>query len=260
MVQRRESPDDLLSRIESDYEDGAFDKVAQELQRGLELYPDHLTFLEWDAVLCNDEGRYKEALDALEAVLEAEPDRPFALREKAVSLRNLGRFAEALELYLRVGPETELDGAYEFDLGHCRERLGQGELAERHFLRAAELEPETYSVPRRFADGELEALVRKAVAQLPREFQRRLALFDFVFEDYPEPLEPNPFLFGKLDRPLVPVKSPQEAAARGKFYIYRRNFELELLDSEALEQELLELIAEEMADAFGLEEDLDGVF
>ncbi len=224
MIQRRETLDDILERMEDFYDSGQVEKVRKELRRARGLFPDDLTLLEWEATFASDEGRLKDALKFLETVLAEEPERPFARREKTLVLMALGRFEDALDLLLAIGPEvigpqaigtepgglertgpeagtgqagTEPagtdpavtvqagDAAFHFDKGLCLDHLGRTVEADKAFRKAAGLDPEGCTMPLRLSEEDFGRVVTAAFEGIPKALQGYLANVVTEVRDYP---------------------------------------------------------------------------
>ncbi len=253
MIQRKETPKDILSFIETYYEEGAFDKALHHLQRARELYPDDLTFLEWEAVFAGDENRLLDALGLLEKALRHDSQRQFALREKASVLLGLGRFEEALELQLGLGPERTDDPSYFFDLGHCFDRIGDRERADECYRRAAEMDPDDFSAPPRFTREAFNRLLHEAIEALPPELFQHVEQAEEMVLDFPGELEPNPFVIVRFFRSPRTVDAAPPSAPADRLEVYKRTLEIEFPDHEVLVEELFRAIAREVSVAFGLE-------
>ena len=250
MIQRKETPEDILSFIESYYEDGHYEKATRELKRARLIYPENLTFLEWEAVFAGDENRFRDALECLETVLEAKPERPFALREKAAIFRELGRFGDALEIFIKIGPENDKDSIYYFDLGYCHDRLGQHELADRNYSKAAEMDSRAFKLPERSSNEEFHALIKKVTQSQCPELEKILDKVEVVIQDFPDSMEFNPFALGKVVQGPRSRKTGNDAKTRKKLVLFKRNFELEFQDEESLEVGIQKTLMSELGMPF----------
>lgn len=260
MIQRKESLEDVLTRIENLYDEGLYEKAFAELQRARTRFSENLTLMEWEAIFCADENRHREALELLDRVLAADPDRPFALREKAAVLQGLGRFEDSLEAYKRVGPEGEEDAAYYFEVGVCQDRLNRPKEADRSFAKAARIEPENYRAPQRLSQEEFEELVGRAVEKIPTKLRRYLENVVITVTDYPAPTDQDPFLLGIYLGVPRPERDQDSRNHLDRIVIFKRNLEIEFADRETLEEEVRKTLVHEVAHHFGLEEEEMGEY
>ncbi len=260
VIQRKESLEDVLTRIETLYDEGLYEKAFKELQRARARFPENLTLMEWEAIFCADENRFREALELLDRVLAADPDRPFALREKAAVLQGLGRFEDSLETYKRVGPDGEEDAAYYFEVGVCQDHLNLPKEADRSFSKAARIEPDHYRAPLRLSQAEFEELVGRALEKIPAKLRRFLENVLVTVMDYPASADPDPFLLGIYQGVPRTERDQESRNHLDRIIIFKRNLEIEFADRETLEEEVRKTVVHEVAHHFGLEEEEMGEY
>lgn len=256
MIQRLETAKDMLSLIESHYEEGAYDRASRELERARERYPDDLTFMEWSAVLAGEENRPRDALELLERVLRQESRRSFALREKSAVLLGLGRFEDALEIFLQIGPEKPDDASYYFDLGQCHDRIGERDKAGVSYRKAASIDPEGFTEPARFSRDEFKAIVEGALDDIPVDYDEYLCQTNLVLEDFPGPFESSPFVLVKFVRGPRTIGEAEHSGPRDEFIFYKRSLEIEFPGPDVLREELTRAITQELAAVFEGDDEL----
>jgi predicted Zn-dependent protease with MMP-like domain len=246
--------DEVLERLERLDEAGDAQRLGDELARARVQFPDALELCEWEASLAVDRERFEDALAILDRVLAADPRRPWARRERASVLLDLGRLEEALAA-LRELPR-EPDG-YEYasvhhDLGRCLDRLGNADEADAEFRRAARLAPDAFPVPLRLSDEHFEALVAKALDDVPDEFTRLLGQVVVRVCDYPAPADGEPFLLGLYVGVARPERSLATEDHLDHVLIFKRPHELRCADEAPLLDEVRRTVIHELAHHFGI--------
>lgn len=178
----------------------------------------------------------------------------------------LWRTEEARDGFRRIVAD-EPSAAGLLRLALCEDLLDDAAAADAAMARAAALDPELGALPR-LADDRFEALVRRAAAELPEPFRRRLDEIAVVTDPVPDralgrslPAETPPDALGlfvgpsDLDRhgELSGVPSPT-------IYLYKRNLERACRSEEELEAEVRITLLHEFGHALGFDEDgVDGM-
>ncbi len=266
---------DRCLKLDADYYEAMFAKAAALVEhggdpdeavalcdRGLACDPDPegeawAYELKVDALMAAE--RLEQALRAAERGLRAAEGRAGLHARRAWVLYEMGRFPEG-EAAVQEGLRLEPDDAYAIHLrAKIRQRLGQADAAERDFRRAAQLDPEEYRVPFRLSPGEFEALVRKALREIPVPFRSLLdrwngqvSVMDFPSQDMiGEGLSPD--ILGvyqgvtdhERDRALLP----------DKIILFQRTLENVCGTREELRHEIITTVRHEVGHHFGLSEE-----
>jgi Flp pilus assembly protein TadD/predicted Zn-dependent protease with MMP-like domain len=205
----------------------------------------------------DDLGRPGDALGSISMALLYEPKDREARREKGVALFELCRFDEA-KAELAALVTSEADAWAEHYLGLIAERQGDDRSAASHFVRAAQLDPESFrpiptAPPDKFAE-----VVKEEVARLPAEVRRGLERSAFAVEDLP--LESD---LKTVDPPLSPgilglFKPPPENAGRGgkpSIILYRRNLARAARSDDELHREVRDTLLHEVGHLNGEDDD-----
>ena len=134
-----------------------------------------------------DEGEFEVALDIFHEVLEGDPEHWGAALQHAECLHLLWRTEEALEAVRALTPpEEEEDDPDRVDLeGRVLEVGGDSARAERCFIEAHELDPETYPLPVRLSEHDFRVLLDKVLASMPPAIRE-------VVEEVPVVVETKP--------------------------------------------------------------------
>lgn len=215
-----------------------------------------------DATLCLEEGEPGQALDALRgAERSADPAHFFYLR--AAAHYDLVRFDDA-----RSDAERALaihsDYAHAWDLlARVLEHLGDVEAAAKAATEANTLDADAFPFPLEVADDEFDALVEKAVSELPPAIRKKL-------DEMPVMVQPLPTreMLTSEDPPLTPdllglfvgrdifARSVSEApSAPGAIFLFRRNLLRACSDREELSREIRITVQHEVGHLMGLDED-----
>ena len=136
-----------------------------------------------------DEGEFEAALDVFEEVLREDPEHWGAALRRAECLHLLWRTDEALEAVRALRPPgDEEDDPDRVDLeGRVLEVTGDAARAERCFVQAHELDPETYPLPVRLSEHDFRTLLDKVLTSMP-------AAIRTAVEEVPVVVEPKPTL------------------------------------------------------------------
>ena len=189
-----------------------FDEAEAHLSRALEINPRNWYAQQNMGALRHEQRRYEEAIEWSRKILAKDAANPFALGQLGFSLFELKRHEEAvesLERAIALGPESPNRGAFHGVAGRALQALGRFDAAERHFLRAARIDPRS---PTPLADlsrlraaqqrpGEADALLHRvrelapgnpAALQSVAEAQRKQGRYEEAIESYRAVLAVDP--------------------------------------------------------------------
>lgn len=125
----------ILNRV------GRYDEAVVDLESALAERPDLATALEQKGESLWQLGRKDEAVVAWQKAAKANPGLPLAQSFLAGAAASNGRSGEAEEFEKRADKNTPNDPYFHWMLGLRLQNIGMRELAEKHFGRAAELNP-----------------------------------------------------------------------------------------------------------------------
>jgi predicted Zn-dependent protease with MMP-like domain len=193
-------------------------------------------------------GRPEPALEAArkaeDALLEAEAC--FALWKLDDADRALFRFVPA-------------DDADEAESEWYRGLLAEfrGKDPSRHFRRAAKLAPDTYAVPVRLADGEIDEVVESALEALPGPVRDAVAGAVVEVRDLPEPHpDVDPLSLGLYTGTNLLERSVQDGGRLpAKIEVYRKNVERIARDRDEAVEELRITLLHEIGHHLGYDEE-----
>src|SRR5215510_3515319 len=219
-----------VDRIHTLLDEGELADARRALDQLLGKRPGHPDLRIEDATLRLEEGQAEKALAALQgAERSADPARFFYLR--AAAHHELSRFAEAeadAERAVAVHPGYAL--AHDL-LSRIRDHLGDPEGSAEASEAAAELDPENFPEPLGVTDAEFDALVEKAVADLPEKVRARLEEIPVLVQALPSsemlsgqdpPLTPD--LLGLFVGQHVFAQLPTAVpGAPGAIFLFRKN-------------------------------------
>ena len=123
---------------------GRTEAAARYYRRALERDPLDAAARESMGALRLEQGRHEEAIEWFRKVLAGDPANALAHGRLGASLFALNRHREAvesLERAIALGPESSNLGALHGLTGRALRALGRLDAAERHFLRAARIDP-----------------------------------------------------------------------------------------------------------------------
>jgi predicted Zn-dependent protease with MMP-like domain len=243
-------------------DDGELDDARRALDELLRRRPDHPDLRIEDATLQLEANQPTLALAALTgAERSADPARFFFLR--AMAHHELSRFAEAEADALRALAVHPGDAAAHDLLSRTRDHLGDAEGAAEASEIAAELDPENFPEPLEMSDGEFDALVEKAVEDLPERIREKL-------DELPVLVQPLPSteMLTEVDPPLSPdllglfvgrhifAQSPTAVpGAPGAIFLFRKNLLRACADADELAREVRVTVQHEVGHLMGLDED-----
>jgi len=251
-----------VDRVHSLLDEGEVEEARKALDELLRRRPTHPDLRVEDATLKLEEGEPQEALAALQgAERSADPARFFYLR--AAAHHELSRFAEAEADALRAVAVNPGDAAAHDLLSRVRDHLGDKEGAAESSEAAAELDPEHFPEPLEVSDTEFDALVEKAVADLPEKVREKLDEIPVLVQALPStemlseespPLTPDllGLFVGRHIFAQLPTAVP---GAPGAIYLFRRNLLRACADREELAREVRITVQHEVGHLMGLDED-----
>ena len=251
-----------VDRIRELLEDDQVDEARTALEELMRRRPGHPDLKIEDATLKLEEGEPQQALAALQgAERSADPARFFYLR--AACHHELARFAEAqadIERSVAVHPGYAM--AHDL-LSRILDHLGDPKGAAEASEVAAELDPENYPPPLEVSDEEFDALVEKAVADLPPKVREKLEEIPVLVQALPStemlreenpPLTPD--LLGLFVGRHVFAQMPSAVpGAPGAIFLFRKNVLRACEDREELAREVRITVQHEVGHLLGLDED-----
>jgi predicted Zn-dependent protease with MMP-like domain len=251
-----------IDHIHDLLEEGELDDARRTLDELLRQRPDHPDLRVEDATLKLEANQPKQALAALSgAERSADPARFFFLR--AMAHHELSRFAESEADVLRALAVHPGDPAAHDLLSRTRDHLGDAEGAAEASEVAAELDPENFPEPLEMTDGEFDALVERAIADLPDKVREKLDELPVLVQ----PLPSNDMLT-EVDPPLSPdllglfvgrhifAQSPTAVpGAPGAIFLFRKNLLRACSDADELAREVRVTVQHEVGHLMGLDED-----
>ncbi len=251
-----------LDRIHALLDDGEIDDSRRALDTIMLKRPRHPDLLIEDAALKLEEAEPHQALAALVgAERSADPAHYFYLR--AACLHELLRFAEAEADALRAIAIQPDDAASHDLLSRTREHLGDREGAAEAAEMAAELDAEHFPEPLEVSDESFDALVQKAIEELPPKVRARLDELPVLVQNLPTPEMLNeeeppltPDLLGLfVGRHIFAQSTSSTPDAPGAIFLFRRNLLRACRDEEELAHEIRITVQHEVGHLLGLDED-----
>jgi predicted Zn-dependent protease with MMP-like domain len=243
-------------------DEGELDDARRALDELLRRRPDHPDLRIEDATLMLEANQPKLALAALAgAERSADPARFFFLR--AMAHHELSRFAEAEADALRALAVHPGDAAAHDLLSRARDHMGDAEGAAEASEAAAELDPENYPEPLEMSDADFDALVEKAIADLPDRIREKLDELPVLVQPLPSndmlteadpPLSPD--LLGLFVGRHIFAQSPTAVpGAPGAIFLFRKNLMRACSDADELAREVRVTVQHEVGHLMGLDED-----
>jgi predicted Zn-dependent protease with MMP-like domain len=242
-------------------EDGRIEQARARLATLLRQRPAHPDLKIVEASLALEEEEPRRALRALRgAESSADPAVYFHLR--GLAHYGLAEFEEArrdAEQAVTIRPD--LAEGHDL-LSRACDHLGQPERAAEHAEDAHVLDPEGFPEPLEVSDEEFDAIVEKAVAELPEPVRRQLEQVPVVVEPLPgrevlvdqdPPLDPD--LLGLFVGRHLLERSSQDSPAPGVIYLFRRNLLRACGSREELAKEIRITVQHEVGHLLGLDED-----
>jgi predicted Zn-dependent protease with MMP-like domain len=213
--------------------------------------------------------RPEAAVEALERAVTLDPDDTEFRANLALALYRSCRFDEALtQARQALEIDQDLPDAH-YALALLLERSGEMNAAEKHFERAASLDPEGFPAPLRLADSDFEECITGARAKLSEEFIRHLDRVVVTVEELPSdeiifdetpPLDPELFgLFVGFPRTERSSFSPG-GELPPRILLFKRNLERCCFDAQELERQIADTLYHELGHYLGMdEEDLEAI-
>jgi predicted Zn-dependent protease with MMP-like domain len=251
-----------IDRIHDMLDEDEVEDARTALDDLMRRHPGHPDLRIEDATLKLEESEPHQALAALQgAERSADPARFFYLR--AACYHELSRFAEAeadVQRSVTVHPGYAM--AHDL-LSRVRDHLGDPKGAAEASEAAAELDPENYPEPLEVSDEEFDALVEKAVADLPAKVRAKLDEIPVLVQSLPSnemltdenpPLTPDllGLFVGRHIFAQLPTAVP---GAPGAIFLFRKNLLRACEDKDELAREVLITVQHEVGHLLGLDED-----
>jgi predicted Zn-dependent protease with MMP-like domain len=251
-----------IDRIHELMDEAEFEDARRALDQLMRKRPGHPDLRIEDATLKLEEGEPHQALAALQgAERSADPARYFYLR--AACHHELARFAEAETDALRAIAVQPGDAMAHDLLSRIRDHLGDAKGAAEAAEIAAELDHENFPEPLEIEDDEFDAMVEKAVAELPPRVREKLDDLPVLVQALPSadmlsdenpPLTPD--LLGLFVGRHIFAQQPSAVpGAPGAIFLFRRNLLRACADKEELEREVRITVQHEVGHLLGLDED-----
>ena len=251
-----------VDKIHDLLDDGDTESARRALDELLRRKPDHPDLRIEDATLKLDANQPSQALAALAgAERSADPARYFFLR--AMAHHELSRFAEAEADALRALAVHPGDAAAHDLLSRSRDHMGDKEGAAEASEAAAELDPENFPEPLEMSDAEFDALVEKAIADLPDKVREKLDELPVLVQPLPStemlteadpPLSPD--LLGLfVGRHIFSQSHTAVPGAPGAIFLFRKNLLRACADADELAREIRVTVQHEVGHLMGLDED-----
>lgn len=209
-----------------------------------------------------EEGEAEQALAVLQgAERSADPALFFHLR--ALAAFDLARFEQA-EADARRALAVQPAFPESLDLlSRVCEHLGREDESEQYAEQANALDPEKFPLPLDVSDAEFDALVERAVEELPARVKSELHELPVLVEPLPSrelltaespPLPPD--ILGLFaGRHLLERSSGDLPNAPGTIFLFRRNLLRFATDRDELAQEIRITVQHEVGHLLGLDED-----
>lgn len=251
-----------VERIHDLIDEGELDEARVALDALLRKRPQQPDLRIVDATLHLEEGEAALALASLRgAERSADPAHFFYLR--AAAHYDLVRYEEALADAERA-LAVHADDAHAWDLlSRVKEHLGDVAGAATAAATAADIDPEAFPPALDVPPGEFDALVEKAVAELPKPIRAKLEELPVLVQDLPSremlaeedpPLTPD--LLGLFVGRHIFARSTSELpGAPGAIYLFRRNLLRVCADRKELAREVRITVQHEVGHLMGLDED-----
>lgn len=251
-----------VDRVHELLDEGEVEQARRVLDALMRKRAGHPDLRVEDAMLKLEEGEPHQALAALQgAERSADPARFFYLR--AACHHELSRFAEAqadAERSVAVHPGYAM--AHDL-LSRIREHLGDAKGAAEAAEAAAQLDAENFPEPLDVSDDDFDAMVERAVAELPAKVREKLGDIPVLVQPLPSPEmldEENPPLTPDLlglfvGRHIFAQQPTSIPGAPGAIFLFRRNLLRACADREELEHEVRVTVQHEVGHLLGLDED-----
>jgi len=216
-----------------------------------------------------ENGDPEEALVVFEGLLDEHLDLWPARFEKSNTLMELARFAEALLGYQKTEEEARNEmvvgelAHLVFGKAQCLDRLERTAEADKEFIRAAALDPESFPVPTRLDLDTFQGAVDEALESIDEGLLKNLRQVAVVVQDYPtrqQQLEQSPFILGLYVGVPRTERSQESRDNLDHIFIFKRGLEIEFPEREELVEQIRITVIHEVAHHFGLGEDAMGEY
>ena len=261
--------DSRLEQIETTFENGDLPAAWNLVVEGREVYPADPQLRLWEGTLLLENGEAEESLDVFDSLLEEQPDFWPARFERGFALMEFGNFKDALAAFQQTEDEArdELVVAEFADLvfakAQCLDRLERIEEAEKAFVRAEALTPESFPAPQRLTPDAFQAAVDEALETIDEGLLNHLRQLAIVVKDYPsreQQLEQNPFILGLYVGVPRTERDQESSDNLDHIFVFKRNLETAFPLADELVDQIRITVIHEVAHHFGLGEDAMGEF
>jgi predicted Zn-dependent protease with MMP-like domain len=251
-----------VERIHELLDEGEIEQARAAVDALLRRRPQQPDLRVLDATLRLEEGEPTLALRALKgAERSADPATFFYLR--AAAHFDLVEFDEArtdVERALAIRP----DYAHGWDLlSRVHEHQGDDAASAAAATRANQIDPEAFPLPLEVTDVAFDALVQRALRELPPPIRKKIAEYPVLVQALPSkrmltaedpPLTPD--LLGLfVGRHVFTSAQMTPSGGQDAIYLFRRNLLRACSDLEELEREVTITVRHEMSHVLGLDED-----
>ncbi|MCA9773568.1 MAG: tetratricopeptide repeat protein [Myxococcales bacterium] len=260
----RIDPDDYRAMVKKAdmliWDHGEFEAGYELCREARKRGPDLGTLAEiahWSALALLSLGRFDEALKEIDqGIRKGVPSaddyslRGEILLRKGEAKMALGSLNEAIVM-------DPGNGYFHYLYGCAHLYLAKEAVADRHFRRAAELDPDNYRIPCRLRSGEFDALVNRAVTALPAWVQRHLENVEISVEDLP----PTEDLVDGLDFDVLGAyygfgdPNGEEADLPERIILFQKNIETFCGGRDELRKEIEKTVIHEVAHRFNIDDE-----
>lgn len=244
-------------------ESGNFEKAAESAEELVEETGRHPDALQLLGAALVELGFIQDGLDLLREAGDRVEDPPLSFCYEGIAHFERCHFSKARRSFQKaINQEPEFGYAY-YGLGRCADFARRYLLADRLYLRAHKLDPQSCPLPVRMRTSHFEALVREAIDLIPEGLRKVLDQMPVMVQDLPDPrilraehppMRPDVLgLFvgtGLRERSIFDAPAPPEA-----IMVFQRNLELFCPTREDLLHEINVTLAHEVGHALGLEEE-----
>jgi tetratricopeptide (TPR) repeat protein len=213
--------DEILDRVDWLLEEGEPEKARRLCRRATRQHPkDERIWIAYGDSL-SEGGRFREALKAFDRCVELQPDWALAQAKRAEALIEVGRVDEAEEVVDAALALDRDDGHASFVRAMVYEFLGQDDLSDFWYRRAARQDPENYFRPYRTSWDRFSAAAAEAVSMLPDETAQDMSERRLRVRELPSRTSRGP------ESVLRMCETVEDADGDDglRTYLYRRNIE-----------------------------------
>jgi len=242
-------------------EQGEYEGALEIAEALLEEEPGDLEALYLSGSCLLEAGSREDAEARLRRVLEAEPENLPARLTLSALLYESCRFDEALDNVQPVARQEPGNAYAQYLAGLLLEMKGRAKEAEAAFTRAAQLDPERYSIPESIDRVEFQRTVQQALEELPAEFRGKVTHLPIIVEDLPSADllsaldDPAPDLLGLFVGTSLAEKSHQDLPGVPEaVYLFKKNLERACSGREELLEEIRVTLLHEIGHYLGMDE------